>query len=447
MVSSSTRERAYTRTARLALLWDRLRSSLWFLPAMIVTGLVLLALGLIELDTTGHSQALRAFPRLFGAQAEGTRGMLEAIASATITVAGVVFSVTTVALSLTSSQYSSRVLRNFLRDRSNQVALGVFVGIYAYCLVVLRTIRGGDANPFVPSFASLGAIALAFVGIALLIHFIHHITTSIQASRILASIHAETSAAVDRLYPQALGDAAPRSEVVEFDHGAQWHPIASRAAGYLTSVDGDALLRLACEHHGVVRLERRIGDFVARGQPIAAFAGDSFDDDFAQALRELVSIGEQRSMEQDAAFGVRQLVDVGLKALSPAVNDPTTAIMCVDRLSDVLLHLADRAVPSPFRDAGGAVRVIAASHSFVSFLDLSLEELRYAAREQPTVLARMIDALHALAAATCAARRDAVIEQLQRFTPTVAALADEAWRLRLVDALAAARTSAALRAR
>lgn len=183
-----------------------MRASFWFVPAVIVLGAVGLATAVIGVDANVKLRFVEEWPLLFGAGAAGSRGLLTAVASSMITVAGVVFSITIVALSLTSSQYTSRVLRNFMRDRINQVVLGVFVGIFAYCLVVLRTIRGGDEGAFVPSLAVLGGLLLAFVGIGFLIYFIHHIALSIQASSIIAAVASETIAAVDHLFPNGLGE-------------------------------------------------------------------------------------------------------------------------------------------------------------------------------------------------------------------------------------------------
>jgi uncharacterized membrane protein len=162
--------------------WQAKRSSFWFVPAVIVLDAVALATLLITLDANIDLHVVERWPLLFGAGADGARGLLTTVASSMITVAGVVFSITLVALTLTSSQYTSRVIRNFMRDRVNQVVLGVFVGIFAYCLVVLRTIRGGDEGGFVPTLAVLGGLILAFIGIAVLIYFIHYVSTSIQAT-------------------------------------------------------------------------------------------------------------------------------------------------------------------------------------------------------------------------------------------------------------------------
>jgi len=233
--------------------WQETRTSFWFVPTVIVLGAVGLATGLISLDANVELHVDKRWPLLFGAGAAGARGLLTAVASSMITVAGVVFSITIVALSLTSSQYTSRVLRNFMRDRMNQIVLGVFVGVFAYCLVVLRTIRGGDEVAFVPLLAVLGGLALAFVGIAFLIFFIHHISISIQASSIIAAAAEETIAAVDHLFPHELGDNANANDD-EVDSPAAspetqtWTAIGARKTGYIESIDGDALLALARKH-------------------------------------------------------------------------------------------------------------------------------------------------------------------------------------------------------
>lgn len=419
---------------RLLLVWTALRSSLWFVPSIVVAVCVALAIALIEVDAALDPAFLDRFPRLFGAGAEGTRGMLSAIASATITVAGVVFSVTIVALSLTASQYTSRALRNFMRDGSNQIVLGAFVGIYAYCLVVLRTIRGGD-TAFVPSLAALGAIVLAFVGIGLLIHFIHHISTSIQASQILAAIHRESCRAIDRLFPEPVGESAG----TEDDADAAIPSIAgsnvtAAATGYIQNVDSQSLLDLACRHDVVLRLPHRIGDFIIAGNRLAYVHGAAVDSDaISDALRRAVTIGPQRTIAQDVAFGLRQIVDIGLKALSPAMNDPTTATMALDYLSSLLAMLAQRDFPSPYRTDAGTLRVIARRPSFARLVDEAFEEMRLAAAGQPAVLGTLLAALaNVIAASDTPSRRAAVLAVVARVRGDAASVSDPTWRSRLI---------------
>ena len=425
---------------------ESIRSGLWFVPSLLVATGVALAVLLVELDTVVGAATLARFPRLFGAGAEGTRGMLEAIAGAMVTIAGVTFSITIVALSLTSSQYSSRVLRNFMRDRSNQTALGTFVGIYAYCLIVLRAIRGGEQDPFVPSLATLGAIVLAFVGIAMLIHYIHHVSTSIQAARILAAIYEETAGTLAHLYPEPLGEAEapPReAEAARLRTREEWVPVCADRTGYLQSVDADSLLRWACERDRIVQLTCRIGDFVIADQPLCEVAGGPLDDADARALRRTVAIGEQRTVTQDLGFGIRQVVDVAIKALSPGVNDSTTAVMCVDRLGGLMLQLAGRDIPSPYRQVDGRLRVIAPTQDFAMLVDLAFDEIRWAAREQPVVLGRLGAVLGRLLAALApGARQATVLQALEALRETMQAVPDERSRRRLLDALLRELTSA-----
>lgn len=317
---------------RLQHYWQEMWSSFWFVPAAIVLGAVGLATVLIVVDTTFLQIAM--WPLVFGAGAAGSRGLLTAVASSMITVAGVVFSVTIVALSLTSSQYTSRVLRNFMRDRVNQVVLGVFVGIFAYCLVVLRTIRGPEEGAFVPSLAVLTGLGLAFVGIACLIYFIHHIAMSIQASSIIAAVAQETNAAVDHLFPEELGEEAEEEAggyLARSLTEQTWSAVPAVKSGYIASIGHDAILALARDRKVILRMERAIGDFVVAGTALASVAGPGgLDDETTAELNAVYVVSRQRTVQQDAAFGIRQIVDIALKALSPGINDTTTAVMCVE---------------------------------------------------------------------------------------------------------------------
>ena len=424
---------------RLQNAWIALRSSLWFLPSLIVAGAVALAATLIEIDAGLDRDVLARWPRLFGAGAEGTRGMLSAIASAMITVAGVVFSITIVALSLASSQYTPRMLRNFMRDRSNQVVLGTFVGIYAYCLVVLRTIRGADEGAFVPSLAALGAIVLAFVGIGLLIHFIHHISSAIQVGRILAAIGRETSAAIERTLPERLAQE-DEDDASDLPASARGQAVAAARSGYVQNVGSELLVRCACRLKAVVRLPHRVGDFIVEGEPVVTVdGGESADEQMTAALRGAVTVGDQRTVEQDVAFGLRQIVDIALKALSPGINDPTTATMCLDHLAALLVKLAGRKFPVRQHYEEGALRLVAERPTFVSLLALAVEEIRLAARDHPVVLCKLVDVLVRVADATREpSRRRALRVELAWIADAVHAVQDAQYRALLAHRLAEA---------
>jgi uncharacterized membrane protein len=394
---------------KLSVLWGDLRASLWFVPGLIVAGSIALAVALIETDGRVSRELLAEYPRLFGAGAEGSRGMLGAIAGSMITVAGVTFSITIVALSLASSQYTPRILRNFMSDRANQTVLGVFVGIFTYCLVVMRTVRGGDEGVFVPSLSVAVAVVLAVVGIGFLIYFIHHTAASIQASSVIASAAGETVAAIDRLFPEEVGsggdETAAGAEGEELA-GAVWQEVVSSATGYVQSVDDEALLELATEHGTVVRMECGVGDFVVEGGPLASLALDSPPDEGTAArLAGAYTISRFRTVEQDAAFGVRQIVDIALKALSPGINDTTTAVTCVDYLSAICARVAGRRTPDARRYREGRLRVVARGSTFESLLDEAFDQIRESAEGNAAVILRLLRALGVVARRTAEGRR------------------------------------------
>lgn len=395
---------------RLHQYWYDVRSSFWFVPALIILGAIALAIGLIDASASIDQRMLERWPLLFGAGAAGSRGLLATIASSMITVAGVVFSITIVALSLASSQYTSRVLRNFMRDRINQTVLGVFVGIFAYCLVVLRTIRAGDEGAFVPALAMLFGLLLGLVGIGVLVFFIHHIATSIQASQILAAVAEETIRAVDHLFPQGVGQEGDDTGPELSDPTQTWHAVSAAQTGYIQEIDTAELLAFAGERKTVIRIERGIGEFLIEGTPVLSVRGSGpLDERAAGRLSSVCMVGRQRTVEQDAAFGIRQLVDVAMKALSPGINDTTTAVMCVDYLTAVLVRLTDRQIESRYRTEDGELRVLTRGPTFAGLVGESFDQIRQNAGGNVAVLSRLLWSLETLADRTSIANRRLVL--------------------------------------
>lgn len=389
---------------KLKQFWSNLRGSFWFLPSLIVAGSLVAAVALIQLDTTGSQQWVSRWPRLFGSSAAGARGVLSTIAGSMMTVVGVTFSMVLVTLALVSSQYSSRILRNFMRDRVTQIVLGIFAGIFTYCLIVLRTVRGGDAAGYIPSLAVTFGVVLAIGGIGALIFFIHHIARSIQASSIIAKVAEETLAAVDRLFPQKFGQTPEDDEEQQSPHPlpeGNWQAIPASANGYVQSVDNATLLHLARKHETTVRMERGIGEFVVEGTPLASLALPlPPGPELITALQAAYGIHRLRSVEQDAAFGIRQLVDIALRALSPGINDTTTTVMCVDYLTAILARLASRDIPSPHRYEKGDLRVIAIGPTFASLVSESFDQIRASAGGNLGVMLRMLGALQTIGSLT-----------------------------------------------
>ncbi|MBE0621447.1 MAG: DUF2254 domain-containing protein [Burkholderiales bacterium] len=403
---------------RLKRFGSNLRTSFWFVPTLIVALSIVLAVALIEADYSGSQQWMARWPRLFGANAAGARGVLTTIAGSMMAVVGVTFSMTLVTLALASSQYTSRILRNFMRDRVTQVVLGIFAGIFTYCLIVLRTIRGGEAAGFVPSLAVSFSVMLAIGGIAALIYFIHHIASSIQASSIIASVADETMAAIDRLFPAALGqgpiDGEEDQALLSLPE-RNWQAVPVKDNGYVQSVDNATLLRLAQEHKTIVRMERGIGDFVVHDTALASLAlKDPPEKEIVTAMQAAYSISRHRTLEQDAAFGIRQIVDMALRALSPSVNDTTTAVMCVDYLGAILARLASRNIPSSHRYEDGELRVITIGPSFASLVAESFDQIRGSAQANVGIMLRMLGALQTIASLTTSpCRRRILREQVE----------------------------------
>jgi uncharacterized membrane protein len=402
--------------------WGDLQASLWFVPGLFVIASIWLAVGLVEVDVRIKGELLRNYPRLFGAGAEGSRGMLTTIAASMMTAVSVSFSITLAALAQASSQYTPRILRNFMRSRTTQVTLGILAGIFAYCLIVLRTVRGSDELQFVPSLAILFGFVLALIGVGALIFFIHHAAISIQASHLIAAVSEETIAAIDQLFPRELGEDLAEDEPHKPPAGLEtlaWQTVLATRTGYVQSVDSDALLQLAGQSEAIIKLECRIGDFVIAETPLAVVAlSRPVDSAFTEKLNNLINL--HRTVEQDAGFGIRQLVDVALKALSPGVNDTTTAITCIDYLTAILVRLAPRRIPSPYRYEGEHLRVIAVGPTFERMLVHAFTQIRCSADSNLAVILRLLRCLETIAASTQSpARRQALQQQLEVITELI----------------------------
>ena len=390
--------------------WIRIRSSLWFVPLSLVFAAIALAVVLIAADVAIGTDWTNKHPLVFGVGSAGARGMLAAIAGSMMTVASLTFSLTISTLATASSQYTSRLIRNFMRDRLNQFVLGYFVGLFAYCLVVLRTIRSGDEVAFVPPLAVLGGLALALVSIGVLIFFIHHIAGSIQVSIILRSVTKETLGAINGLFPadvgtpaHAIGDAAGPALVQTGDYpegevqaGYRWYAVSAARFGYVQSLDARSVLAMAAKADAVVRMSADIGAFVTPAGSLCEIAMATLPgEDLIKDLRGAFNIGAARSIEQDASYGIRQIVDIALRALSSGVNDTTTGVMCVNHLAAVLETLASRTIPDRLRAEDGKVRLVASERTFEGFAALCLDQIRQSASGNVAVMLALLLAVEA----------------------------------------------------
>ncbi len=354
------------------------RSSYWFVPSLMALAAVLLGAGMVWLDVRLGTDWLGGISWYQQIGVDGAREVLSTIAGSMITVAGVVFSITIVALSYASSQYGPRVLTNFMSDRGNTVTLGTFIATFLYSLVVLRTIHGGDAD-FVPQLSVVGALLLAICSIAVLIYFIHHVSQAIHINHVVARIGQQLIADAGRRFPTLIGEEPEQDSEPSWPPTTSWGTVQSVATGYLQSIDEDALMRLATRHDLLIRLRYRPGDFAMAGRGLADVApAESLDDSVAGALRNCFTIGRKRTPENDIMFLVSELVEIAARALSAGVNDPMTAVTCLDWLGAGATEFARRKLPHPIRvDDQGNPRVLALPAGFAHFVESAFGRLRH----------------------------------------------------------------------
>lgn len=392
------------------LLIDRLRSSMWVLPVFILALMMAAGQGLLILD----QHITLDLGIMAGIGVEGARGMLQAVAGSMATVAGVVFSLTLLVLSQASAQYSPRVLRNFLRDRTNQTVLGVFLGVFVYCLVVLRGMGGN--NNSIPEMAVIGGLAAAVVSVVYLIYFFHHIARSLQLENILADIEAETLPIIERIYPQdmCVSEETDREKASEQPQLPK-HAVAARKAGYIQDIDFHTLLETADRLDAVIHVPQRVGEFMVEGKALAFVASESLpSEDTIEAIRSTFSLGLTRSIQQDPAYGIRQMADVAMKALSPGVNNTSNAIMALDRISVLMRIVAARASPRRERLSRGRLRLVVARPGFESMLGLSCDQIRQWGRNNPAVLGRLLEVLGDLQSVCATPHRRAIVRAYAR---------------------------------
>lgn len=383
--------------------WDSLRTSLWFIPSLMVASAIALSFFTIALDE-GDREWLKTFGWAYTRGADGARAILSSVAGSMITVATTAFSIVIVALQLASGQFGPRLLRQFMRDTGNQIVLGTFIATFIYCLLVLRTINAGEDNEFVPHLSVTFAIGLALASIAVLIYFIHHAAESIQAQYVIAQVGHELNQTIDHLFPKKIGHSALNHNQTDipanFEHEA--NSIRASRSGYIQVIDDEELMKIARQSNILVRLNHRPGDFIVQGSDLAiVYPGERVNKKLTEKINSAFSFGKQRTQQQNAEFSIDQLVEIAIRALSPGINDPFTAIQCIDQLSVGLCHLAEREIPSPYRyDEDNKLRVIAYPVTFEEMTDASFNQIRQYGQSSVATLVRLLEAIALIATYT-----------------------------------------------
>ncbi|WP_447968132.1 DUF2254 domain-containing protein [Nitrospira sp. M1] len=385
--------------------WSHLRSSFWFVPAALSVLGIGLSLAMIRLDEQVPNAFIERLPWLWVRGPDGALALLSTIAGSMVTIAGVVFSITIVALTLASSQFGPRLLRNFMRDPGNQISLGTFISTFLYCLFIIRAVKGGETeDAFVPFLSITVALFLAVANLGVLIYFIHHMAVSIQAPHVVALVAADLHNAIRRLFPDSIEKDTmnPRPAVqddlsAECDGPARF--VLAQYAGYVQAIDIDGLIQVAKEADLVIKIERRPGHFVVTGAPLVqVWPATHLDDIWEKKVTEAYILGLQRTEEQDVEYAIDQLVEVAVRALSPGINDPFTANNCIDRLGEALCQLTRRVFPSPYHyDKEQRLRVIESLVTFPSILEAAFNQIRQNGRTSVSVTIRLLETLEVIA--------------------------------------------------
>jgi uncharacterized membrane protein len=367
-------------------------------------GAILLSLITLELDNELDWSGLGNGPFGNVGSADGARALLATIAGSMITVASLTFSITIASLSLASSQFGPRLIRNFIRDVGNQLVLGTFIATFAYCLLILRTVKGQEGNVFVPSISMIVAVVLAMASLAVLIYFINHISMSIQATRVISTIGQDLTASIMRLYPErrdGSDDGRGYEEDPEWEPDGESFRVLSKHSGYIQDVDYESMVDAASEADVVIKIPHHEGQFVARGATIAEIFSDGAGEPSEELLDRIQGefrLGSDRAPGRDIEFFIDQLVEIAVRALSPGINDPFTAMNCLDQLGASLRELAERKLPSPnWRDESGEVRVHARSQTFSGAVDAAFNLIRQYGQTSVPVSMRLMETIAVLA--------------------------------------------------
>ncbi len=364
--------------------------------------LIAVSIGLIGAILSRMESAFPAIhswlPNFFlisGLDSQTAQIILSTIASSTMTIVSIVFAMLLMALTLASMQFSPRIMVGFTSDGITQQTLGIFLGTFLYCLAALPSVHAEPVQ-LVPVLTVIGAMLLALACVIWLIFFIYHISQSISVNQIVHRIARETESMIDDMMPmpRLSGRMGEHDGLLSSDKET---PILSVSSGYVRFIENNRLLSLAKENHVVIRVVRRVGNFVPEGIPIMMVSskGNLPSEELRKDLRGTFDIGPTRTLQQDIEFGILQIVDIALKAISPAVNDPSTAITCIDQLSSILIRYASRQPQETvLSSTPGNVRVVIPPLRFSRLSETAFEQIRLYSKSDVAVSMRIQRALN-----------------------------------------------------
>jgi uncharacterized membrane protein len=373
---------------------EELRTNLWFVPLIEVIAAVILFVITYALDRAAFSGDFRIPTWALSGSPDAARQILTTVAAAIITVVGVVFSIVIVALTLTSTQFGPRMLRNFIRDPGTQVTLGTFVGTFVYAILALGSI-GQESRNFVPHISITVTLGLLVADLGVLIYFINHIASQIQLPQVIAGIAGDLARAIEMQAGNAAASAAaPGATAALAELPGDGGPVAAPRSGYLQFIDRRTLVRIASQAGVVIQMTHRPGHFLVQGHPYARVWPAERAGLVARELARSHVTGPYRTLAQDVSFGLDQLVEIALRALSPAVNDTFTAMTCIDWIGDSLWKVTGNWQPTHvFCGSSGTVRVVTTEPTYERLVERSFEKIRQACRGMPAIMIRQLDVL------------------------------------------------------
>lgn len=382
---------------RLIYYWRQLIGSFWFIPLAIVFMAIGFAFALVYIDTISGYKPAGIYRYLLSGGPAAARSILSTIAGAMIGVAGTVFSITLVALTMASSQFGPRLLQNFMYDRINQIVLGSYIATFIFSIIVLRTVKSIEESEFVPNLSILFAIVLAIANIILLVVYVHHTAMQIQADQVVAkinkSMHENISHLIERekrMDRTMLSEKEIKLRIVRYTIEEK---VLTETNGYLQAIDMKGLVKIAAHNDLLIQLFFRPGDFlISKEELLRVYSTEKCTDEIIKALHDCFISGSRRTATQDTDFGIHQMVEIASRALSPGVNDPYTAINCIDNLTAIICYITQIQLPAPhILDNEKKLRILTQPITFKKLMDTAFNQIRRYGYSTPAVLIRLME--------------------------------------------------------
>jgi uncharacterized membrane protein len=403
--------------------WENIKTSFWFIPVLMVLAAIGLSFYLIHLDSQYHFEPVWYFDLLVTQDVDSARSILSTIAGAMLNVTSIVFSITLVALTLASSQFGSRLLRNFMNDRLIQTVLGAYIATFIFCLLILRVVdEGNGADGFIPNISIFVTLVIALANIFLLIAFIHHVAILIQADHIISDVGEKLNESIKKIFPYQIGHQNLEQSEKFLDEFIRKIPYKNyvniEESGYLQLINGSNLLKFASDKNLILVVHFRPGDLIVKGSELVQVHSHIMLREEERAeIRKSFVIREKRTPTQDAQFAINQLVEVIARALSPGINDPFTAITAMDNLISNLSELADAPFPSQYRfDKDKNLRLVFKVLDFEGMMDAAFNQVRQYGSSDAAILIRLMEGLSIIKQFTKIEERTEVILKHARMT-------------------------------